>query len=417
MKEEDKIIENYILKIVLLITTIASIIITIFTRLQIDEYTKFIILPITSIILSYTCFVNFTNLKINTKAYIYLGIIFLILYSYYIVPLAQVNKYLNIIIVPILTSIYVFSLINPNYKINLNFLRWFFKLIPGYLFSNTEYIESAVKETKINNNKGKDALKGLLIAVPILIIIILLLTSADKYFSSFLSSIFSTFKFSFNLNDIIEIGITLVLSFIFIFSTCINIYQMRKAKDFENKKISISNITTYIILGLVNLVYVLFLISEISKLTTNFLNVPVEYTYANYAREGFFQLLGVSTINFTILLFYNNFANYEDSKWIKYMLLTIIFFSIFIIINSYYRMGLYIFEYGYTVLRLQVILFLTMELIFFIILIFKFHNKLNKDKPLIYFIIMLVTYLLNIYLCNEYIINQINNLWFKYVLK
>lgn len=414
MKEEDKIIENEILKIVLLITTIASIIITIFTRLQIDEYTKFIILPITSIILSYTSFVNFTNLKINTKAYIFLGIIFLILYSYYIVPLAEVNKYLNIIIVPILTSIYVFTLINPNYKINFNFLRWFFKLIPGYLFSNTEYIESAVKETKINNNKGKDALKGLLIAVPILIIIILLLTSADRYFSSFLNNIFSTFKFSLNLNDIIEIGITLVLSFIFIFSTCINIYQMRKAKDFQNKKISISNITTYIILGLVNLVYILFLVSEISKLTTNFLNVPIEYTYANYAREGFFQLLGVSTINFIILLFYKNFANYEDSKWIKYLLLTIIFFSIFIIINSYYRMGLYIFEYGFTILRLQVILFLTMELIFFIILIFKFNNKLNKDKPLIYFIIMLVTYLLNIYLCNEYIINQINNLWFKY---
>ena len=164
------------------------------------------------------------------------------------------------------------------------------------------------------------------------------------------------------------------------------------------------------LLVLVNLVYLLFLISEISKLTTNFLNVPVEYTHANYAREGFFELLGVSSINFAILIFYQNFTDTKPNKWIKYLLLTIIFFSIFIVFNSYYRMGLYIFEYGFTILRLQVILFLTMELIFFIILIFKLNNKLKKDNTLKYFIIMLVTYLLNIYLCNELLINFINSL-------
>lgn len=410
MKEENYIINNKFLKIVLITTFISSLLITIITRLKMDEYIKYAILPITIIILAYTFIINNLNIKINKKKYLYLLLIFIILYSYFIIPLAEVNKYLNVIVVPILTSIYVFSLINPNFKIGLNIYRWFVKLIPGYLFSNFEFIGPSFKSIKSNNKNLKEIIKGLIIAIPIIIILLLLLTKADAYFNNFINNIFKIFNFNISINSIYQIGVTIVLSFLFIFSTCINIYQTQKTKELATKKVSVSNTITYMLLVLVNLVYLLFLISEISKLTTNFLNVPVEYTHANYAREGFFELLGVSSINFAILIFYQNFTDTKPNKWIKYLLLTIIFFSIFIVFNSYYRMGLYIFEYGFTILRLQVILFLTMELIFFIILIFKLNNKLKKDNTLKYFIIMLVTYLLNIYLCNELLINFINSL-------
>lgn len=414
MKEEDKNIEGSVLRLLLIITVIASLVITIFTRLNIDSYIRYVIVPIMTVLTSYTIFVNCLHIKLNKKAYIYLGYILLILNSYFIVPLADVNKYLNIIVVPILTSIYVFKLINPNYQINLNVFRWFVKLIPGYLFSNTEYIGESVKEFKTKSDKVKDVLKGLLVGIPLLVVLLLLLTKADKYFSTFIGNIFSSFNFEIGFDTIYQIGITLVLSFIFIFSTCINIYQNRKNKDFEMSKVKVSDTISYVILSLVNLVYVLYLVSEVSKLTTNFLNVPIEYTYAEYAREGFFELLGVSTINFAILIFYLNFVdNLKDNKWIKYLLLSIVVFSIFIIFNSYYRMGLYIFEYGFTILRLQVILFLALELIFFGFLTMKLNNKLKNSNNLKYLVIMLVTYFLNIYLCNDFFINFVNNLWGK----
>ena len=415
---EDLKIEDKILKVILFIAGIVSLFITFYIGLGIDNYSKYFILPALTIITGFTILVNCIDVKINKKAYIYLIYIGLIVCSNLIVPLADVNKYLNVIVVPILTSIYIFRLINPNYKINLNFIRWFYKLFPNYLFSNLEYVEDATKSIKLGNNKGKDILKGILIAIPILIVLTLLLTSADMYFSSFISKILGVFRFNLDIGNIIKHVIILVLSFIGVFSVSINIYQYRKSKIDDNKEIFVSDIISYIILGFVNLIYVLFLISEISKLTTNFLNIPVEYTYAKYAREGFFQLLGVSSINFAIIIFYYNYVkDFKDKKWIKYLLLTIICFSIFIIFNSYYRMGLYIFEYGFTILRLQVILFLTMELIFFVILIFKLNNKMKKDKSLKYLIIMLVTYFLNIYLCNDIVINFINELWFRYVLK
>ena len=416
--EKDAPISNKILKVILTITVVASLIITFLINNGLEEYRKYISMPFIIILLSYTLVANITINKVNNKAYIYLAYIMLILNSNLLIPLAPVNKILNIIVVPILTSVYIFSLINPNYKISINFYRWFFKLIPGYLFSNLEYVEETLKSTELNNKKTKDILKGILITIPILVILVILLTSADQYFSSFIGKILLSFKFNLSISKIYRKIITLVFSFIFIFSTSINIYQNKDNKEFETKKQNISNTISYILLSVINAVYLLFLISEISKLTINFLNIPVEYTYAKYAREGFFQLLAVSSINFAIILFYQYFVkDIKDNKLIKYMLLSIIAFSIFIIFNSYYRMGLYIFEYGFTILRLQVILFLTMELLFFIILIFKLNNKLKKDKSLKYLIIMLITYFLNIYLCNEIVINFINELWFKYVLK
>ena len=411
MIEEDKNINSKILKSILFITVVASLLITIITRLSINEYVKLMLIPTMIVIISYTIFM--LNFKQNKKAYYYLGYIFLILGSYFILPIAEVNKYLNILVAFIMTSVYVFSLINVNYKISLNSFRWLFKLIPGYLFSNMEYIEESVKSIEVKNNKFKDICKGLLISVPIIIVLMVLLTKADKYFSTVISNFLSLFKFELGIDSIIEIGIILTLSFIFIFSTCVNIYQNRKRDDFESIRLSVSEIISYIVLGLVSLVYVLFLISEISKITTNFLNVPIEYTYAQYAREGFFELLGVSTINFAILIFYLNFVdNLKNNKIIKYLLYMIIGFSVFIIFNSYYRMGLYIFEYGFTVLRLQVILFLALELIFFISLCLKLRGRENNNN-FKYLIIMLVTYFLNVYLCNDLFINFINNLWGK----
>ena len=410
----DNKINDKILKIIMVLAGIVSLLITIYAGFKIDDYSKYFILPALTIIIGFTIFINFIDVKINKKSYIYLIYIFLIILSNLLVPLPDVNKVLNIIVVPIITSIYIFKLINPNYKLNINFIKWFYKLFPNYLFSNLEYVEDGVNTIKLNNKRFKDIILGIVISIPIILVLILLLTSADLYFSSFIEKIVSLFNFNLNIDNIIKHIIILVLSFIGVFSISINIYNYRNSKDEENRKVNISDTISYIVLSFINIVYILFLISEISKLTTNFLNIPVEYTYAKYAREGFFQLLGVSSINFIIILFYYNFVfNFKDKKWIKHALLTIIFFSIFIIFNSYYRMGLYIFEYGFTTLRLQVILFLTMELIFFIILIFKLNNKLKNDSALKYLIIMLITYLLNIYLCNELVVNFINELWFK----
>ena len=190
-------IEGNILKIVLLLSTLFSLIIGIITRLNIDSYTKYIILPTIIILYSYTLFINLLKEKINIKAYFYLGIILIVLLSYFIMPLASINKFLNIIVLLILTSIYIYSLINNNFKIDLNVYKWIIKVIPGYLFSNLDYLEDSLKELKTNNQKTRNILLGLVITLPITIILLLMLTGADAYFKSFISSLFININFDF----------------------------------------------------------------------------------------------------------------------------------------------------------------------------------------------------------------------------
>ena len=73
-------------------------------------------------------------------------------------------------------------------------------------------------------------------------------------------------------------------------------------------------------------------------------------------------------------------------------------------------MILYINAYTFTILRLQVTLFLLLELIYFVILINNIvkNDYLNKFK--LYSRLALIFYILNLYLCNEQFINIINNL-------
>ena len=73
-------------------------------------------------------------------------------------------------------------------------------------------------------------------------------------------------------------------------------------------------------------------------------------------------------------------------------------------------MFLYINHFGFTVLRLQVILFLLMESIIFILMIMKIFNKFKDKNAFIYFIIMVSFYVINLYLCNDWMINILNNI-------
>ena len=88
---------------------------------------------------------------------------------------------------------------------------------------------------------------------------------------------------------------------------------------------------------------------------------------------GYFELLFVTIINFSITLYLIYKTNLiKENKLVKYLVLLLISFTILLIFNSYYRMFLYVGKFGFTNLRLQVILFLLMELLLSEIIIKKY---------------------------------------------
>lgn len=391
-------------KLIFIFAVIYAILMVIIRNMNIDYYLRSFILPLIFIIIGYI-YLSYKNKIIKNKnAYYILMPIFLILISNFIFKVDESNMFLNIFILPIMISIFLFRLTTNN-EISLNSKKWVFKLFPKCIFSNLKYIKTGFK-----NNKSKNSINiilGLLIGIPIGLVLLTLLASADKYFESLLDSILKVMpniSFSKISNVFILIG-----SFIVFFSVFINVIINNKNKTLEIKEKKDINITiSKTILIIVNLVFAIFLISEVSKLTNNFLNLPIEYTYANYAREGFFQLLAVTSINFLIINYHLYVNKISNNKSIKNMLIVLISFSILLILNSYYRMFLYINAYSFTILRLQVLLFLTMELIFFILFMLKTLNKLKLKENKIYPIILSTFYILNIYLCSNWFIKLIS---------
>lgn len=393
----------------ILVPLISAILIVVTGMLNIDFYFKSVMFPFLMILISSTILVKDYE-GINKKAYLLIIPIVLIIISNLVLKVLKgnldgTNQLLNIIVLPLLISTYLFMLVRSDFKVSLENMFLVFKLFPKNLFKNLKFIK--IDTNKEKNDKVINIIFGTVIGVFISGLILALLTSADAYFDKFLFSIVTNINVDFNLWYVIK-GI---IYFVILFVIGINLFKNKEIALKESKMSRVNKTVITTMLFIVNFVFVLFLISEISKLCGNFLKVPKGYIYSSYAREGFFQLLFVTLINFGIILYliYKTNLVKEDKK-VKCLVLSLIAFSIFLIFNSYYRMFLYIGRFGFTNLRLQVILFLFMEIILFGFIIKKILRGAKKDGML-FLIIMTITYVINLYVCNDWFIGILENIW------
>lgn len=392
-----------------LVPLISAILIVVTGMLNIDFYFKSVMFPFLMILISSTILVKDYE-GINKKAYLLIIPIVLIIISNLVLKVLKgnldgTNQLLNIIVLPLLISTYLFMLVRSDFKVSLENMFLVFKLFPKNLFKNLKFIK--IDTNKEKNDKVINIIFGTIIGVFISGLILVLLTSADAYFDKFLSSIVTNINVDFNLWYVIK-GI---IYFVILFVIGINLFKNKEITLKESKMSRVNKTVVTTMLFIVNFVFVLFLISEISKLCGNFLKVPKGYIYSSYAREGFFQLLFVTLINFGIILYliYKTNLVKEDKK-VKCLVLSLIAFSIFLIFNSYYRMFLYIGRFGFTNLRLQVILFLFMEIILFGFIIKKIIRGVKKDG-MVFLIIMTITYVINLYVCNDWFIGILEKIW------
>lgn len=124
-----------------------------------------------------------------------------------------------------------------------------------------------------------------------------------------------------------------------------------------------STIPLTVFLSALNLLFLLFSYIQVKYIIlggTDFL--PENITYAEYARSGFFQMMVLSVINFSITIFLSSHVSkLENTKKLKILLTTLSIFTIIVVFSSYSRMNLYENTYGYTRLRFLVYIILFTE--------------------------------------------------------
>lgn len=197
------------------------------------------------------------------------------------------------------------------------------------------------------NGKALSILIGAAAAIPFLVVVTSLLYSADVVFAQFLLE-----GLKLNLSSVF--GIIMFFGFAFLSAYCgMRYLEKRTMKTEEKTDRSWEPVIAITAVLPVSVIYMIFCGIQVIYLFLRNMDLPDGYTYAAYAREGFFQLLFVSMINLVLVLFVQSF--FREHSLLK-MLLTLICVCTYVMIaSSALRMVLYIQAYRLTFLRVLVL--------------------------------------------------------------
>lgn len=233
---------------------------------------------------------------------------------------------------------------------------------------------------------GKIMLGVCIALIPTITVIVLL--SYDDGFTEILGNIFA-FNFLDVLSHILSIGLGVPIG-MYIFGLFLSSLDGDKA-DYIN-----AENTDRISLGMKRLstvtgvaasvpllfIYVVFFISQWKYYISGFTGVlPDDQSYANYAREGFFQLCTVSVINLLAIIVLSAFMRRnEDGRSLVLKLLSVVFsvFTLILISTAIAKMVMYIDCYGLTPKRVYASWFMVLlALVFIIITVKQFVKRLK----------------------------------------
>lgn len=188
---------------------------------------------------------------------------------------------------------------------------------------------------------------GACFAIPLLFIIWLLLMSADRIFYEMTESFFKVL----NIGNIF--GVLFTVIFMFFMTYCIMAYLSKHTFSEEYKERPRTEAVIAITVTLpLTLLYLVFSGVQIFALFLRQIDLTA-YTYAEYAREGFFQLLAVCIINLVLVLVGQ--AYFKNNMLLKLTLTIMSLCTYVMIASSALRMILYIKHYYLTFLRVFVL--------------------------------------------------------------
>jgi len=194
-------------------------------------------------------------------------------------------------------------------------------------------------------------LAGIAITLPILAIMILLLTSADLVFAEFISNIFSWTSLFRVIYFIILIAVFFTLTGSFLAS----LKEKIRTKIHPVKNLRSFNLTAIYILTIALSALMIFFSVIQFLYMTGLSEIPYDFDYSSYARQGFFQMLAAAAIVFAVIMICWRHTQQADGhdKMLLNIIYTILSASIIILlISAFSRLILYEQAYRFTRLRL-----------------------------------------------------------------
>ncbi|MCL1810111.1 MAG: DUF4173 domain-containing protein [Clostridiales bacterium] len=264
-------------------------------------------------------------------------------------------------------------------------------------FMNFGRCGAGIRASFANQKKGKGVLAaalGVLIFLPVIVIVLKLLMSADLAFESFAGRLYEMVR----IEEVLTYAGQFVLGIPVAFYLYGLVYGDVKGRHtgavtvplVDNVAIAARiapKITIYSALASFCLIYLVFFAVQAAYLFSALGGqLPDTFTYAEYARRGFFELCAVAGINLAVLAVCHlavKRENGEEPKALRIETVTVSLFTILLIVTALSKMAMYIDAYGLTQLRVFTSWFMVLLLFIFLIICVRQFKKFNSARLMI----------------------------------
>jgi len=227
-------------------------------------------------------------------------------------------------------------------------------------------------------------LLGLLCSLPLSVLVLFLLIGSDTMFADRMKELYDMlphFEFRYVWELVLAVPVWMYLFGGF---AAIQIKQTEPVFDMKKGRV-LPAILGYTMVTPICVFYVMYIVVQFNYFTAAFGGtLPEEYSYAAYARKGFFELCTVAVINLCVIaamnLFLKRKADGTPSGVMKVYCTLLSGVTVLLIVSALSKMVLYIKEMGMTPLRIYTSWFMLVLVLLFVLIIFAQFTKLQFCK-------------------------------------
>lgn len=245
--------------------------------------------------------------------------------------------------------------------------------------------------------------RGVAISLPILVIFLALLVSADQVFGQFIGSIFSL-QLSGELFWRTVLILLVASCFIGTFTLIYTSARPAVTTPLSPRQRLLGSVDSSIILGSVGFLFLVFVLFQITYLFGGESRVlGTGFTYATYARKGFFELIAVAAISLVLILVVNAITarkTLQQKRLFKGLAGMLIVEVMVIMLSAHQRLSLYEQTYGYTGLRLYSHIFIVFLAVVFIMLLLHIGRELASHQLALQLFLTVIVFLFLINVLN-----------------
>lgn len=242
----------------------------------------------------------------------------------------------------------------------------------GRMAESGRGIRQACSSTGAIGKKGSSVVLGLLIALPLLAVLVPLLMFADAAFEGLLDLLPE-----FQLVE--ALGTALFGAFLgyVLYTRAVTLQNLPKSDAAPKQRKGLNAITVNTVLISVSVLYLVYLFSQLAYFVGGFSGIlPEDYTLAQYARRGFFEMGWLCAINLGTIALSIGLVSAKDKAPLSTRLICLFigFVTLFLVAAASAKMLLYIGSYGLTRLRVLTEVFmiwLALSTVFVLVWLFR----------------------------------------------